>query len=292
VNAHRNVLRLLGATAEREADFGEALVNAASGIVTAEAKAAFDRALALDAKDVATRFYLGLAAEQDGQGAEAAKIWRGLLAEAPPDAPWRDLVRSALARIEGGAAPSASGPSERDMAAAAKLPLDQQNEMARGMVQRLADRLKDNGADADGWQRLVRSYLVLGERDRAIAAVADARRALGGAADKMQPIENLLKEQSASAPAAAIPASPETAAKQPAGAQDEMIRGMVSGLAERLKSDGSDVEGWLRLLRSYMVLGERENARVAATNARRALEREPDKLRRLDDFIKGLGLDG
>ena len=82
VTAHSNALRLLGATALREANLGEALVNAANGIVTAQAKAAFDRALALDAKDVATRFYLGLAAEQDGRGPEAVKIWQGLLAEA------------------------------------------------------------------------------------------------------------------------------------------------------------------------------------------------------------------
>ena len=118
VTANGNALRLLGATALREANLGEALVNAANGIVTAQAKAAFDRALALDPKDVATRFYLGLAAEQDGRGPEAVKIWRGLLAEAPPGAPWREMVQGTLARIAGDAAPSVPGPSQQDMAAA------------------------------------------------------------------------------------------------------------------------------------------------------------------------------
>src|SRR5216684_5828583 len=62
VKARRNALRILGATAERESAFGEALAAAANGIVTADAKAAFERARALDANDVKSQFYLGLAA--------------------------------------------------------------------------------------------------------------------------------------------------------------------------------------------------------------------------------------
>ena len=71
-----------------------------------------------------------------------------------------------------------------------------------------------------------------------------------------------------------------------------MVRGMVARLAERLKQDGSDVEGWLRLLRAYMVLGDKEQARAAAADARRALASDPDKLRAVDELIKGLGLEG
>ena len=44
VKARRNALRLLGASADREADLGEALIGGANGVVTAEAKAAFERA--------------------------------------------------------------------------------------------------------------------------------------------------------------------------------------------------------------------------------------------------------
>ena len=46
VKARRNALRLLGPTAGREADLGEALTGAADGVVTAEAKQAFDRSVA------------------------------------------------------------------------------------------------------------------------------------------------------------------------------------------------------------------------------------------------------
>jgi len=71
-----------------------------------------------------------------------------------------------------------------------------------------------------------------------------------------------------------------------------MIRGMVEQLATRLHQDGSDVDGWLRLLRAYMVLGDRDKAKAAVAEARGALAREPAKLRLLDEGIKGLGVGG
>ncbi len=71
-----------------------------------------------------------------------------------------------------------------------------------------------------------------------------------------------------------------------------MIRGMLERLSERLHRDGSDVDGWLRLVRSYMVLGELDKARAAVAEARGALAGDPTKLRQLDDLVKGLGLEG
>jgi len=62
-------------------------------------------------------------------------------------------------------------------------------------------------------------------------------------------------------------------------------------LADRLKENGNDVEGWQRLLRAYMVLGERDKAHAAA-DAKRALARDPDKLRRIEDMINSLGFEG
>jgi cytochrome c-type biogenesis protein CcmH len=67
---------------------------------------------------------------------------------------------------------------------------------------------------------------------------------------------------------------------------------MVARLAERLKQNSSDVDGWLRLLRAYMVMGDKDQARAAAGEARRALASDPDKLRQVNELIKGLGLEG
>jgi cytochrome c-type biogenesis protein CcmH len=197
VKARRNALRLLGASATREADLGEALVASQNGIVTAEAKTSFDRALALDANDVRSRFFLGLAAEQDGRPAEAASTWRKLVAEAPAGAPWAEFVQQALSRLEGATAgvppgPSQPGPSQQDMAAAADLTPQQRSEMVRGMVERLSERLKQDGSDVDGWMRLVRAYTVLGERDKARDAASAARRALESEPDKLRRVDELV----------------------------------------------------------------------------------------------------
>src|SRR5258706_362542 len=83
----RRPLALGGENAERQSDLGEALAAVSNGIVTAEAKAAFERALVLDPNDLKARFYIGLAAEQDGDRAKAAAVWRGMLENAPADAP-------------------------------------------------------------------------------------------------------------------------------------------------------------------------------------------------------------
>ncbi|MGB9021487.1 MAG: c-type cytochrome biogenesis protein CcmI, partial [Pseudolabrys sp.] len=100
VSAWRNTLLLLGESADREANLGEALVAEANGVVTDEAKTAFERAVTFDGTTVSARYYLGTAAEQEGKREQAAEIWRDLIAEAPPGAPWVSDVRDALARVE------------------------------------------------------------------------------------------------------------------------------------------------------------------------------------------------
>lgn len=42
---------------------------------------------------------------------------------------------------------------------------DQQNEMIAGMVQRLSERLAEHPSDIDGWERLLRSRLVLDQKE-------------------------------------------------------------------------------------------------------------------------------
>ena len=309
--ARRNSLRLLGQTAEREANLGEALTGAQNGIVSAEAKEAFDRAVRLDPNDVRSRYFIGLAAEQDGRPKDAATMWRALLAEAPADAAWAGFVRESLMRIDPASAaprpPGPPGPSAEDITAANQMSPEQRNEMVRGMVSRLAERLKQDGSDVEGWLRLLRAYKVQGDKEQARVAADDARRALAGDPDKLRRLEEYVAQESVAGAGPAASAPPPSVAPAPPGPsaadiaaasemspeqQETMIRGMVARLAGRLKQDGSDVEGWLRLLRAYMVLGDRDQARAAAGEARRALASDPEKLRRVDDLIKGLGLEG
>ncbi len=187
--AWRNAIAHAGDNAERRADLGEVLVGAAGGIVTGEAKAEFERAVAMNADEVKASYFLGLAAEQDGRTADAASIWKAMLAKGPADAPWRPVVQSALARV-GGVVPALSDDA---MAAAKEMTDTDRNAMVRGMVDRLAERLKQNGEDVEGWLRLVRAYLVMGERDKAASARADARQAVANDAERLRQLNEGLR---------------------------------------------------------------------------------------------------
>jgi cytochrome c-type biogenesis protein CcmH len=191
VSAFRNSITYNGDSAPRRADLGEAIAAAAGGVVTSEAKGEFERALALDAGDVKASYFMGLAAEQDGRKAEAAGIWRTMLEKAPPNAPWRPLLQEALVRV---GAPAAPALSDQTMAAAKDMKPDDRNAMIRGMVERLATRLKQNGDDVDGWLRLVRAYLVMGDREKAKGALSDARQAVGGDAGRLKQLNEGLRD--------------------------------------------------------------------------------------------------
>ena len=190
VRAYHNSITYGGDSAARRADLGEALAVAAGGVVTDEAKAEFERAIALDADESKATYFLGVAAEQDGRTAEAGSIWRALLAKGPADAPWRPLVQAALARVGGSTAPALS---DGTVAAAKDMNETDRGAMIRGMVERLASRLKQNGDDVEGWLRLVRAYLVMGDREKARSALVDARQAVANDAERLRRLNDGLK---------------------------------------------------------------------------------------------------
>lgn len=83
----------------------------------------------------------------------------------------------------------------------------------------------------------------------------------------------------AAAPQAAAPAQAGQAPGQPSAEdRDQMIRGMVANLATKLDADPSDIDGWLKLVRSYGVLGERAKAIEAAAKAKERAPNRPDVL--------------
>jgi cytochrome c-type biogenesis protein CcmH len=154
--------------------YGEALTQASAGAVTPEAEAAFTQALALDPKDQAARFYLGLAEAARGNNAKALALWNSLLADVPANSPVRAELVDRIAALT-----ARSGSRPPDIGA---------------MVAGLAARLKTNPDDPDGWQRLVRAYAVLGDRAKAQATLSDARRAMAGHGDVIAALDAEQKE--------------------------------------------------------------------------------------------------
>jgi len=179
-DALRNSMRLLGSTADREVLFAEALVGAAKGNSTPEVRAALERALTLEPKHERARFLMGAALAQEGRAGDAARAWQALLADLPADSPWRGAVSQALGKLS--ATSDARGPlAERD---GDGLILDKnQASMIDSMVAGLDQRLRDNPADAEGWQRLVHSFAVLGKAEEAADALERGLQALGRDSD-------------------------------------------------------------------------------------------------------------
>ncbi|ASW05939.1 c-type cytochrome biogenesis protein CcmI [Rhizobium sp. 11515TR] len=174
--AYRNVIRLLGPNATRLGDLGEVLVVKANGIVTAEARGVLQQSLALDATNPRTLFYLALALEQEGKAADAKTAFEALAKQSPPDAPWLAAVNEHIIKNGGQAMASANGnasgnPTAEDVAAANALSSGDRQQMIRGMVDSLDAKLKQDPKNFEGWMRLIRSYAVLNDRERAADAL-------------------------------------------------------------------------------------------------------------------------
>jgi cytochrome c-type biogenesis protein CcmH len=181
VRARSEALRLLGETPDRLADLAEARIAMADGVVTHEAGEALAKALSLEPKHAKARFLNAVGLEQDGRREDAVTALRALIADAPADAPWRAGVEAHLAGL--------MPPAEGEAAAIAALAPAAQGDAIRSMVAGLAARLHEQGGSAEEWGRLVRSLTVLGETDKARAALAEARAALPDEASRARLLE-------------------------------------------------------------------------------------------------------
>lgn len=331
--AYAAVVRLKGEDASALSDWGEALVVAAEGAVSPEARKVLTRAAAADPKAPKAQFYLARGDEQAGDVAGAIRRLSGLADGAPADAPWLPTVRETLARLKGETAPAATaegGPKPEAPAGGSSvagpaatiqaLPPSERIDAIRGMVEGLERRLAKQGGTPDEWLRLVRSHAVLGERDKALDALTRAREALKGDAPARERLDAQARElgladgkPGGSAEAAPPAKPPEAGASEakPAGEagrggpesdtanviramppaeREAAIRGMVATLDRRLAAKGGSPDEWMRLVRSYGVLGDRAAAVQALDRARMALAANPSAVERLDALGRELDL--
>lgn len=203
-HAYQRALDLLGESARRLSGLAESTVLANDGVVTETARKAYVRLLELEPNRVEAHFGLALAKEQDGDLDAADAVYHKLLEEAPIGAPWRQFIGEridAVAARRAGSGPEKPKPQQgtspkpgpAEVAAVTGLPEQQRRDVILGMVEGLAAKLKANGRDPDGWQRLIRSWAVLGENAKAEAALGEARKALAGDAKALGEIDAFAK---------------------------------------------------------------------------------------------------
>lgn len=179
---------------------GEAIVFAADGVIGPEALRAFQEALQHEPAQPSARYYVAMARLQGGDRRGAFDGLLALAKDAEIDAPWLPVVREKLEELARGLGidlasqlpppampapkspalppvvpvPGAPGPSREQMEAAQTMSREDQQAMIRGMVDRLAERLKDNPNDPAGWLRLGQAREVLGEKPAAREALQKA----------------------------------------------------------------------------------------------------------------------
>ena len=181
-DAFQKAARLLGESPRRLGGYARALIMLQNGVVNEPARQAYSRLLSLEPQSLEPKVWLAIAREQDGDLKGAQSEYRTLLVGAQE--PWKGLLEARLQavteRLGGPAAPLQGAPKDAPAAAAAAgdpaqmSPADR-DKFINQMVEGLAARLKENGKDLEGWMRLLRSYMVLGRRDEAVAALSSAR---------------------------------------------------------------------------------------------------------------------
>lgn len=165
-----NIVRLQPDNVDALTDLGEALTQLADNVVTDRAVQYFDAALKLQPDHRKASFYRTIALEQEGAIDLALTRWRQLQNLEPGNAEWQAVIARQIARLSG------SAPAVDPKAAEQISNLDPaaRSQMIMSMVSRLEERLREEPDDLVGWERLLRSYAVLGTPEKGLDALNGA----------------------------------------------------------------------------------------------------------------------
>lgn len=147
LRAFQAALRRDPENADLIAETGAVLMRLNKGVVGADAKSAFDAALALKPNSAPARFYLGLADWQAGKKTQAISAWRTAYVANSKDADGQlqlvARVAEVLSQLDRGPGEDGGGP----MAAMANAGPDAQKAFIETMIAKRIDRLAENPSD-------------------------------------------------------------------------------------------------------------------------------------------------
>lgn len=210
---YRKAIALLPKRADVLTGYGEALVAVAKGSVTPEAKAQFDLALAINPAEPRALYFKALHKAQNGQEKAALDDLITLANQGTASAPWQPEVRQEIKRLasklridvssrispestvadtEGAGRIAAPDPAAAAVMSA--LPEASRSAAINGMVEGLANKLKADPGNAEGWAKLLRSRMVLGDTAQAQSDLAAARSALKGQPEGLKMINDTARK--------------------------------------------------------------------------------------------------
>ncbi len=207
--AYEKVAGLTNRHPQALAAWAETLIVAENTIVIPEAAKLLKEVREKDPSDPRSYFYLALERQQKGDLQGALDEYVALLRVSPSDAEW---VSQIIERVQGlasemdiampeiamlppqgpppgmaagdmphppGGPMAGPGPTAEQVEEAQQMSEEDQNAMIQAMVQRLADRMKENPDDLAGWRRLAQAYGVLGNAEGVAEAEANIKRLSG-----------------------------------------------------------------------------------------------------------------
>lgn len=185
LTAQAKLIEVLGkaASPDQRLMMAHILIAEAGGYVSPEAEAWIVQVLEQDPKHPMARYLSGLMFAQVGRPDRAFALWQPLLTEGPTDAPWQQAIRTDIQEVADQAGikfslPETKGPSMADIQAAGEMTAEDRQAMIEGMVGQLEGRLLSEGGPVEDWVKLMGALGVLGQPDRAKAALAAAEKAL------------------------------------------------------------------------------------------------------------------
>ncbi len=217
---------------------------------------------------------------------EAADAYARAVALRPGNASWQSEYGAALVKS------SAGEVTDKAKAAFSRaLELDPSDRIARFHTALMKRQDNDKKGALEDWIALLRDYPDIQIWSAALKAqILTLSNEIGEDVSDRLPVA-----RSAEAPAKVTVEGPSSddiraAQKLSPEAQSEMIRGMVRRLASRLEETPDDAEGWVRLIRSRMVLQEPEKARAALSRAIDVFSERPDVKQKILQQARSLGV--
>jgi len=255
--------------------YAEAMTLANGNKVPSAARVIFEQ-LAAEQADPRARYYVALAKAQSQDFQNALEDWALLARDSAPDAPWMPLVRRDIVNMARFLQVDVTVylPDATDIEIASS----GQNGSASVQVASLVASLEADPMDHKGWIALARARSEQGDTEGAVEAITSARRRFAGAPFVLDLIAQAEMELGLDLlpPPSRGPTEEDMVAASDLSQseRDEMIAGMVAGLAARLETQPNDPDGWVMLVRSYATLGQREKARDAARQANAVFEND------------------
>jgi len=185
--AFKRALEIAPNRAEIASFAAETSFMAQGGEFNQEVRYFFKLAQKINPREHKALYYLGLDAFMEKKYSTAIQYWVDLISISPVGAPWLDSVRDRLIvaskasklkissfasrvksqRLNDNQQSPEPSPTQEDIKNANDMSEKERKIFIRSMVDRLAERLKSEPNDLNGWRRLARAYRVLGEKQNA-----------------------------------------------------------------------------------------------------------------------------